>query len=262
MPRALVTGAAGTFGGHIVAGLVALGYETLCLVRSAARGDELLARLPRAPGAGSARAFPCDLSSAESISRSVADALGDAPLDVLINNAALTPETRTVGADGVELQWSVNVLAYHRVLRAALPALRAARSPRVVFVASQYAGGLDVRDPCFVARAYEPHAAYRASKQANRMLCAAWAAREPAFAVYACHPGVADSATARGLGMSFDASEAAARRGAACPLFVATAPADALAPSGTYYVDCKPHACVFARDAAAVDAVFAIVDAL
>ena len=166
-----------------------------------------------------------------------------------------------MGADGVELQWSVNVLAYNRVLRAALPALRAARSPRVVLVASEYAGGLDVRDPDFATRAYEPHAAYRASKQANRMLCAAWAAREPALAVYACHPGIADSATARGLGMSFDASEAAGRRGAQCPVFVATAPAEKLAQSGAYYVDSRPQTCAFARDKGAVDGLFSLVDA-
>jgi len=265
MQRALVTGAGGTFGRFIAAALVAQGYETLCVVRDAAKGAVLLARLaanaPAGGGAGRARAVECDLSSRADIARAIGGALAGAPLDVLVNNAAVTPETRTLAADGTELQWCVNVLAYQRVLRAALPALRAARAPRVVFVASQYAGGLDIGDAQFAERPYEPHAAYKASKQADRMLAAAWAAREPRLAVFACHPGVAASGVARGLRMVFDDSDAAGARGAATPAFLATADAAALAPSGAYYVDKKPIADKFTADAAAVDALFAAVDA-
>jgi NAD(P)-dependent dehydrogenase (short-subunit alcohol dehydrogenase family) len=257
MPRALVTGAAGTFGKHIAAGLLAAGFETLCLVRDAAKGDALLASL----NAGArARAVVCDLSSAASIAAAVSGALGSLPLEVLVNNAAVAPPARTEAADGTELQWATNVLAYHRVVLAALPALRAAREPRVVFVASQYAGGLDIRDACFAARAYEPHEAYRASKQANRMMAAAWAAREPYILFTSCHPGIADSNVARGLGMSFSATDEAGRAGADTPVYVATAPAAAL-QSGGYYVSRKLTRCAFAADAEAVRALVAVLDA-
>ena len=93
------------------------------------------------------------------------------------------------------------------------------------------------------------------------MLARAWAAREPRLAVHACHPGVAASAVARGLGMQFDASEAAAAAGAATPLHVATA--ENLAPSGTYYADCAPAHCRFregAAAAAACEALAALLD--
>ena len=232
-------------------------------MRDAAKGENLLsflaAHTPPGGAAGRARAVACDLSSRDDIARAIGDALGGAPLDVLVNNAAVAHETRSLAADGTELQWAVNVLAYHRVLRAALPAMRLAAAPRVVLVASQYAGGLDLRDAQWAARPYNAHAAYKASKQANRMLAAAWAAREPRLAVHACHPGIADSAVARGLGMAFADDDATAAAGAATPVFIATAAA--LAPSGTYYVDKAPHSDCFAADADAVDALWASVEA-
>ena len=149
------------------------------------------------------------------------------------------------------MQWAVNVLGYHRVFHAALPFLLAATSPRVVFVASNYAGGLDLNDVGFENRTYNPHEAYRASKQANRLLAAAWAKRFPTIGTYSCHPGIADSSVARNLGMSFDTSEKNAKAGAACPLFCALE--STLAPSGTYYHNGKPVRCEFASDVESAD---------
>ena len=45
---------------------------------------------------------------------------------------------------------------------------------RVVFVASFYAGGLNLNDPEFKKRSYSSDSAYQASKQADRMLAFAW----------------------------------------------------------------------------------------
>lgn len=57
------------------------------------------------------------------------------------------------------------------------PLLRAgyesSREPsRIVNVASRYAGDLSLRDVHFQRRSYDVNAAYRQSKQANRMLSA------------------------------------------------------------------------------------------
>ena len=262
MPRALVTGAAGTFGLYITAGLCAAGYETFAVVRSAARGAALRAALAPllAPGAAPVVVVVADLASRASIAQAVGGALEGLPLDVLVNNAAVTSASRETTEEGTESQFAVNVLSYQRVLRAALPALLLAPAPRVVFVASNYAGGLRLDDVEFAHRPYDSHAAYKASKQANRALASVWAARQPRLAVYACHPGVADSGVARGLGMSFSDAAAAAREGAATPLLVATAPAAALAPSGSYYTGGAPAACRFAAVAAAAAALWERVE--
>lgn len=183
---------------------------------------------------------------------------------MLVNNAAAVPagEKRVEVEGGVEAQWAVSVLGYQRVLRAALPALLAAESPRVVFVASNYAGGLDLADPEFKRRPYNSHTAYKQSKQADRMLARAWAQREPRLSVYSCHPGIADSTVARGLGMSFSDAEAAARAGAVTPLLCALQPAKVLrAPSGSYFSGGAPARCPYSEDAAGVDALWALVEA-
>ena len=260
--RALVTGAAGTFGVHITAGLIRAGYETLAVVRSAERGTELAGKLA-ALGVSTAllTCVAADLGTAPSISAALRTALAGRPLDILVNNAAAVSDVRATVADGVELQWATSVLSYQRVLRAALPALLAAPAPRVVFVASEYAGDLDVSDPEFKRRAYDANAAYKASKQANRMLAKAWAVRQPLLAVYSCHPGIADSSVARGLGFSFSDAEAAARKGAVTPLYCALQPRASLAPSGAFYSDSKPAPCRFSADAVAVDELWQLVEA-
>jgi NAD(P)-dependent dehydrogenase (short-subunit alcohol dehydrogenase family) len=51
------------------------------------------------------------------------------------------------------VQWCVNVLGYHRVTRALAP--RLAPGARVVFVASNYAGGANLDDPQFERRRYD-----------------------------------------------------------------------------------------------------------
>jgi NAD(P)-dependent dehydrogenase (short-subunit alcohol dehydrogenase family) len=262
--RALVTGAAGTFGLHITAGLICGGCQTLAVVRSVERGAELQEKIApfirSAPVGASLSIVVCDLSSAPSISLAVASALGTKPLDILVNNAAAVPAgaARAEVESGIEAQWAVSVLGYHRVLRSALPALLASASPRVVFVASNYAGNLDLSDPEFKRRAYDAHTAYSQSKQADRMLARAWALREPRLTVYSCHPGIAESSVARNLGMSFSGSVRAAQAGAVTPLLCALGPE--AAPSGSYYADGKPARCRFSEDTRAVEALWTLVE--
>lgn len=254
--RALVTGAAGTFGTHICAGLLRAGYETICVVRDSTRGAQLTTRLSALVGDASslARMVECDLSLGRIIESAIPQALSGGRLDVLVNNAAVAPPLQAFSEEGVDMQWAVNVLSYHRVVNAALPALCLAESPRVVFVASQYAGGLELHDANFRQRPYEPHNAYRASKQANRCLAGAWAARHPRIFFASCHPGIADSSVARGLGMAFDGSDAAGAAGAVTPLFCATmSEADLRAPNGSYFVSSAPAHCSFSLDVAAGD---------
>ena len=260
-PTALLTGAGGVFGFWIAFGLLAAGVRVHAVVRDAAKGAALAARLAAA-GADTAllQLHAADLDASAAIA-ALAAALPPA-LDLLINNAAATAPARRETAAGVELQWSTNVLAYHRLLKAVAPRLRAAAAPRAILVASNYAGGLDLRDPEFKARAYDGDAAYRASKEANRMLAASWAAElaPHGVRVHGCHPGVATSAVSLGLGFDLDRSEAAARAGAATPLLLALGDAARLAPSGAYYSDGRARACAFAADAARRAELWALVE--
>jgi len=113
--------------------------------------------------------------------------------------------------------------------------LKDALSPggRIVNVASNYAGGLNLSDYDFVRRQYDETSAYKASKQADRMLTAKAAEEFRALniTVNACHPGVVTSPLLKGLGMSsgFDSSAKAAET----PVFLATSDSVS-ATTGTY----------------------------
>jgi len=73
---------------------------------------------------------------------------------------------------------------------------------RIVNVASQYAGGLDLTDLHFQRRKYNANTAYKQSKQANRVFSHTAASKfeSDGIIVHACHPGVVTSNVLSGLG--------------------------------------------------------------
>ena len=250
--RCLITGANGVFGYHIAQGMAHAGFETHLVVRDLEKGRTLISRLVAAGVSEDLLTLHVvDLHCSKSIEKLASNFSSEKPIDVLINNAAATSPQRVEVQGGVEMQWSANVLSYHRMTRAFLPHLLASKaSPaRCIFVASNYAGGLNVKDPEFKARAYDGDAAYRASKQANRMLARSWADKAPAekLCVFSCHPGVATSAVSLGLGFDLDRSTHAAKAGSVTPLFLALTPIAQLA-NGCYYSDSKIKGCAFCED--------------
>jgi len=81
--------------------------------------------------------FVADFSSLEEV-RNLAFSIlkNHGTLDVLINNAGAGPSDDRYGKDGTELRFTVNYLAPFLLTYLLLPALRAAKSPRVVNVGS------------------------------------------------------------------------------------------------------------------------------
>jgi len=169
---------------------------------------------------------------------------------VLVNNAALAPPRREETPEGIELQWAVNVLGYHWMMQAFRAMLEAAAPARIVNVCSYWAGGLDLDDPEFKRRPYDNDSAYRQSKQAGRMLSAAWAEKLSAagVTVNACHPGDVVSRLSTDLGFGgYDTPE----QGAATPVMLATQPVGA-ENTGKYFEHQREHTCRFSADRAAV----------
>jgi len=143
-------------------------------------------------------------------------------IDVLINNAAITTDKNIKTAEGLELQFAVNIMSYFWMMREFQDVLIASAPSRVVNVASNYAGDMDLKDLQFERRSYSSNTAYRQSKQANRMLTVAFAEQLASsnVAVNACHPGVVTSATLNGVGIQtgWESPE----KGAETPLMLAT----------------------------------------
>ncbi len=253
-PTALITGATGAIGAAIARGLLQQGCDLVIVVRDEHRGRHAAQALA---GAGRIRVERCDLSLGDDIG-ALARRLPER-LDVLVNAAAECPRERQETRRGIERQWATNVLGYHFMTLACVPALARAKNARVVNVASYWAGGLELDDVEFRRRRYDNDAAYRQSKQADRMLSRGLAdrLRSRGIAVNACHPGDVRSRLSTDLGFGGHES---ADEAAQTPVWLALAP-ELAGVSGKYFAHRRQEPCSFAQDEAGVAALLELCDA-
>lgn len=249
---ALLTGATGAIGSAIARQLAAQGTHLVIVARDRRKADKTVKRVIQASGNPHVRYDLADLSRRSEIEALAARWHG--PLHLLVNNAAVTPPTRQETPEGIELQFATNVLGYFWMTRFFHPILKVNAPARIVDVASYWAGGLDLSDLEFKRRRYSNGAAYRQSKQANRMLVAAWAPRlaPDGIAINACHPGDVKSTLSNNLG--FGGSQTP-DQGADTPVWLATGEAGGK-DSGRYFESRRAARCPFSQDRAAVDTLF------
>ena len=115
----------------------------------------------------------------------------ESKLDVLINNAGISSGSKKLNDAGVELTFAINVLGHHYLTKLLIDLLEKSSPSRVINVASEYAGGLDLNDINYDKRSYGTTSAYKQSKQANRMLNREWAKRvvDKNISIYSMTPG-------------------------------------------------------------------------
>ena len=255
---AIVTGATGAIGEAIAQGLATdCAREVVLIARNRGKAERVVQRIRHETGNSHVRFEVADLSRSVEI-RDLA-ARWNGPLHVLVNNAAITPRVREESQEGVELQFATNVLAYFRMIRAFTPYLHAAKGSQVVNVASYWAGGLDLGDLEFRRRPYDNDAAYRQSKQADRMLSTVFAERlaEKAICVNACHPGDVNSALSHSLGFGGHQSP---KEGADTPLWLASGSAGSRTTGG-YFENRRAVPCGFSKDRNAAEELFEACEA-
>ena len=168
----------------------------------------------------------------------------ETPVNVLVNNAATTPRQRIESLEAIELQWATNVLGYYWMISAFSNHLQNAKTARVVNVASYWAGGMDLNDPEFKHRRYHNDTAYRQSKQADRMISAAFAEKLDGIAVNACHPGDVNSNLSNDLGFGGHESP---DEGARTPVLLATKEVG-IENTGKYYEHGRETSCQFSKN--------------
>jgi NAD(P)-dependent dehydrogenase (short-subunit alcohol dehydrogenase family) len=113
-------------------------------------------------------------------------------LHVLVNCAGCFSMEKRKTSEGGELTWATNVLGVFQVTRLLEDLLVSSSPARVVNVASDQLGGLDLQDVQFDRRRYTGLRAYRQSKQSVLMLTWAFARRlrGRGVVVNAVHPGL------------------------------------------------------------------------
>jgi NAD(P)-dependent dehydrogenase (short-subunit alcohol dehydrogenase family) len=251
---AAVTGASGAIGMAIARQLAAIpGHEVVLVCRNEDKAAGCVDAISRATGNPHLRYELADLARQASIQALAQRWKG--PLDVLVNNAAIAPPVRMQTPEGIEMQFATNVLGYFWMIDAFIEHLRQGSAARIINVASYWAGGLDLGDLEFKKRPYNNDAAYRQSKQADRMLSIAFARRlQPlGITVNACHSGDVDSTLSNSLGFGGHQS---ADAGAETPVWLAVSEAGGQ-HTGKYFEHQREVSCAFARDPEAVEALYA-----
>jgi NAD(P)-dependent dehydrogenase (short-subunit alcohol dehydrogenase family) len=132
---AVITGAGGGLGRDLALQLAAKGYIVFGTAFATAEAQDL-----KEASGGRVSLMVCDITKPEAVKAwagGVSDALGDAGLDLLINNAGiLTPgPIEVLPLDAIRREFDVNVFGAISVINAYLPALRKARG-RVVQVST------------------------------------------------------------------------------------------------------------------------------
>ncbi|TFJ83705.1 hypothetical protein NSK_004809 [Nannochloropsis salina CCMP1776] len=243
----LLTGSTGAIGREIAISLAGKGCELILPVRDIERGNQLVKDILDKAGAlaGPVHLEACDMSSLSSLRNFVGRVQEAYPrLDVLINNAATVPPTRQLTEDGLETQFCVNVLSYFLLMFSLSSFLRNSGKARIINVASNLAGDLDLTDMQFEKRKYNNMLAYKQSKQADRQLT--WAGAkffaDSGVKVFAMHPGVTTSAILKGVGYEkgWDSAEFCAKM--AVQLVMEEEGMKTM-ETGTYWVNGEETAC-------------------
>ncbi|HVV08805.1 oxidoreductase [Amycolatopsis sp.] len=192
----LITGANSGLGLRSAQALAAKGARVLLACRSPERGRQALHTV-QAVAQTEPRLIKLDLADLGSVRQTAAEVrelTGDA-LDVLMNNAGVMATPKGLTTDGFELQFGTNYLGPAALTWLLMPALRGGKDARVITMSSlaAHGGRLDLRDPNFEHRRYNPGVAYSQSKIANQVFALELDRRlraddEPVISV-AAHPG-------------------------------------------------------------------------
>ena len=263
----VITGATSGIGEVTAETLARAGARIVFTARNAVKGDAMLARLIRANPDAAHDLVVADLSTIAAM-KSAGQALRAraARVDVLVNNAGAIFDRRRVTADGLEMMFAVNHMAYFVITEALRPALAA--DARIVSTAStaHNFGRLDF-DDLQSERGYSAFGAYGRSKLCNILWTRELARQYEGSAVTAncVHPGGVNTGfgdNARGvmaavlsLGKRFMLTPA---QGADTLIYLASSPAVANRTGGYWSKRTLVQPSAAARDAAAGRRLWAI----
>jgi retinol dehydrogenase-12 len=188
----IITGANRGIGKEATKEIAKLGAKVYMACRSLDSANEAKKEIIKETNNANVFVLELDLASVESINKFVKSFKEkEDKLDILINNAGISSRSKNLNDAGVELTFAINVLGHHYLTKLLIDLLEKSSPSRIINVASDYAGGLDLYDINYDKRNYDATAAYKQSKQANRMLTREWAKilQSNSVSVYSMTPG-------------------------------------------------------------------------
>ena len=163
----LVTGATSGLGEAAASGFARLGASVWLVARSRERGEDARTRIAEQTGSDDVHVGICDLSDLRSVRRFAEQCeAGPGRLDVLVNNAGVLTEERSLSRDGIELTLATNVVGPFLLTKLLMPLLLRSAPARVINVSSggMYTQGLHVEDLQSARGRFRGTAAYARSQ--------------------------------------------------------------------------------------------------
>lgn len=246
----VVTGATSGIGLVAAERLAANGARMVLVARDRARGDAALAAIGKVSPRTDHTLHLADLSRLAETKRIAAEvAAAESRIDVLINNAGALFNHRQVTADGLEMTFAVNHMAYFVLTEGLRERLAASAPARIVNTASAAHRGAKLDfDDLQSARNYRGFSVYGRSKLCNILFTRELARRLQGSGVTAncLHPGFVATRFGDASGGIVGSLIGVAKRFAITPekgaetiVHLASAPEVAQATGG-YFAKCRP----------------------
>jgi NAD(P)-dependent dehydrogenase (short-subunit alcohol dehydrogenase family)/carbon monoxide dehydrogenase subunit G len=246
---AVITGATSGLGRVTAEHLAKLGARVILVGRDAEKAVQTQQAIVAATGNDQISVELADLSVLHQVDQLAQRLLDQEPhLHILINNAGVLLNERTVTAEGLEATLATNLLAPFLLTNRLLPRLQASAAARIINVSSggMYTTGLVLDDLQYECGKYNGSIAYARTKRGLVMLTELWAEKlqGTGVVVHAMHPGWADTpGVSRSLPGFYKVTKPFLRtpeQGADTIVWLAAAP-EVATVSGRFWLDREPH---------------------